>query len=102
MRKMTGKFSLQAFLWHDTLRLYDDGASALLQSIDTQPGFYLLGGVGGGRFYPKLSIFPPQKFLNKNYSKCTKALIMHAHTTLSIVYLSTVSIDTCCWYTGVQ
>ena len=28
------------------------------------------------------------------YSKCTKVLIMHAHTTLSIIYLSTVSIDT--------
>ena len=29
-------------------------------------------------------------------------LITHAHTTLSIVYLSTVSIDTCCWCTGIE
>ena len=67
-------------------------------------GFYLLGGGGGGGGEGSTpnSASSPQKFSNKNYSKCTNVLIMHAHTTLSIVYLSTVSIDTCCWYTGVQ
>ena len=69
------------------------------------PGFYLLGGGGGGEGSTPNSTSPPPKILKeKNYSKCTKALIMHAHTTLSIVhvYLSTVSINTCCWYTGVH
>ena len=75
MRKMTGKFSLQAFLWHDTLRLYDDGASALLQSIDTQPGFYLLGGGGvGGKVLPQTQHLPPQKFLNKKLLKVHKGV----------------------------
>ena len=60
------------------------------------------GGGVGGKVLPQTQHLPPQKFSNKNYSKCTNVLIMHAHTTLSIVYLSTVSIDTCCCYTGVQ
>ena len=62
-------------------------------------GFW--GGVGG-KVLLQTQHLPPKISKIKNYSKCTKVLIMHAHTTLSIVYLSTVSIDTCCWYTGVH
>ena len=68
-------------------------------TVGPAPGFYLLGGEGST---PNSTSSPPPKILNKNYSKCTKVLIMHAHTTLSIVYLSTVSIDTCCWCTGIE
>ena len=75
--------------------------ASMVCTVGPAPGFYLLGG-GGGKVLPQTQHLPPQKILNKNYSKCTKVLIMHAHTTLSIVYLSTVSIDTCCWCTGIE
>ena len=46
----------------------------------------------GGKVLPQTQHLPPEKFLNKKLLEVHKGVIMHAHTTLSIVYLSTVSI----------